>query len=422
MVHELPRRIRLKGGLFRHPRLNTDHLEAHLASLPGVDRVRANPYAGSLVVRHDGLPGRTGDILAALGALPPVVFVKGPARPREISRMDIGLHLLAAVASFAVPPVVRLVLAVLVGLPVVVDGVKNLLSRGVTAKSLDAASVGLCLAVGNSPSVCAIALMRIFGDYLKQTNDKRSNDLLHSLLRLKQQAVWVEREGVEIEVAPGDVAVGDVVVCGPGELVAVDGEVLAGAALVDKSMITGESIPVSLEKGDEVISGSVVESGSYRAQCPSLRPLPGVQLVQNCFAAPGQDRGRHPASQGLGLVPGARGRLAHHALSGHVRDHACKRHGVAVDDRPGRDRHLAAAVQAAQKPAFGEDRVAGVRMVQKGHQPGGFRIAYPVFDAKRALPGGRQKIRRRQRDASRRGQPQAVQARPGHDDGREFPA
>ncbi|NDY56915.1 heavy metal translocating P-type ATPase [Desulfovibrio sulfodismutans] len=270
VVHELPRRIRLKGGLFRHPRLNPDRLEAHLASLPGVERVRTNPYAGSLVVRHDGLPGRTGDILAALGALPPVVFVKGPARPREISRMDIGLHLLAAVASFAVPPVVRLVLAVLVGLPVVVDGVKNLLSRGFTAKSLDAASVGLCLAVRNYPSVCAIALMRIFGDYLKQTNDKRSNDLLHSLLRLKQQAVWVEREGVEIEVAPGDVAVGDVVVCGPGELVAVDGEVLAGAALVDKSMITGESIPVSLEKGDEVISGSVVESGRLRIRAKKV--------------------------------------------------------------------------------------------------------------------------------------------------------
>ncbi len=290
VVHELPRRIRLKGGVLRHPRLNADHLEAHLASLPGVDRVRANPHAGSLVVRHDGLPGRTGDILAALAALPPVVFVKGPARPREISRMDVGLHLLAAAASFAVPPVARAVLAVLVGLPVIVDGVRNLLSRGFTAKSLDAASVGLCLAVRNYPSVCAIALMRIFGDYLKQTNDKRSNELLHSLLRLKQKAVWVEREGVEIEVSPGQVAVGDVVVCGPGELVAVDGEVLAGVALVNKSMITGESIPVSLEKGDEVISGSVVESGRILVRAEKVGGGTAMAKVRRFLENALQDR------------------------------------------------------------------------------------------------------------------------------------
>jgi Cu2+-exporting ATPase len=290
VVHELPRRIRLKGGLFRHPRLNPEHLEAHLASLPGIDRVRANPYAGSLVVRHDGLPGRTGDILAALGALPPAVFVRGPARPREISRMDIGLHLLAAAASFVVPPVVRAVLAVLVGLPVIVDGVKNLLTRGFTAKSLDAASMGLCLAVRNYPSVCAIALMRIFGDYLKQTNDNRSNDLLHSLLRLKQKSVWVEREGVEMEIAPGQTAVGDVVVCGPGELVAVDGEVLSGAALVDKSMITGESIPVSLEKGDEAVSGSVVESGRIRIRAEKVGVGTAMAKVRRFLENALQDR------------------------------------------------------------------------------------------------------------------------------------
>ncbi len=264
VAHELPRRIRLKGGFLRHPMLNPDYLEAYLSSLPGVERARVNPYAASMVVRHDGSPGRKDTLIATLASLPPAAFVKGPARPREIHRMEVGLHLLVAAVSFAVPPVAGAVLAVLVGLPVVVDGVRNLLARGFTAKSLDAVSVGLCLALRSYTAVCAIALMRIFGDYLKQFNDKRSNELLRSLLRLKQQTVWVEREGLEIEVSFGEVAVGDVVVCGPGELVPVDGEVLSGAALVNKSMITGESMPVNLEKGDAVISGSVVETGRLR--------------------------------------------------------------------------------------------------------------------------------------------------------------
>lgn len=226
-----------------------------------------------MVVWHDGSRERKKAVLAALSREFPAALNPKSTRLREITLAAVGLHLLVAVVAFAVPPLVRVGLAVASGLPVVAGGVANLFARGFTAKSLDALSVGLCLAVGNHTAVCAIALMRVFGDYLKQVNDKRSNELLHSLLRLQKQTVWVERDGVEVEVFFGDVVVGDVVVCGPGEMVAVDGEVLSGAGLVNTSMITGESMPVSLEQGDPVVSGSVVESGRIRIEAKK----PGVE-------------------------------------------------------------------------------------------------------------------------------------------------
>ncbi len=270
LVHELPYRIRLKSKFLRHPMINSDYLEASLLSLPGVEFVRINPRAGSLIIRHNGSPKMKSSIIATLATMPSAAFVPGSVKPREIHRVDLGLHLLVVAVSCVTSPLVGLGLALLTGLPVVVAGINNLIFRGFTAQSLDALSVALCLAVRNYTTVCVIAFMRLFGDYLKQINDKRSNELLHGLLRLSKQVVWVERESVEMTMSLDEVAIGDVVVCGPGELVAVDGKVLSGSALVNKSMITGESIPVTWEEGDSAISGSVVENGRIRIKAEKV--------------------------------------------------------------------------------------------------------------------------------------------------------
>jgi Cu2+-exporting ATPase len=290
VVHKLPGRLRLASRFLRHPGLNPDYLEAHLATLPGVADARINPRAGSLVIRHDGSPGVQAACLAVLAAPPAGAFGKASTRPREITRGTLALHLFVAVISVAMPPLVRLVLAVLAGLPVVADGLRNLYARGFTAKSLDAVSVGLCLAIGSYTAVCAIAFMRLFGDFLKQSIDRRSTALLHSLLRLQHQTVWIERDGLEIEVSAEDVAVGDVVVCGPGELVAVDGEILSGAGLVNKSMITGESLPVSLETGDAVISGSIVETGHIRITAKKVGAETALSRIRLFLEKALQDR------------------------------------------------------------------------------------------------------------------------------------
>jgi Cu+-exporting ATPase len=74
----------------------------------------------------------------------------------------------------------------------------------------------------------------------------------------------VVRDGVEQDIPFEEVLVGDTIVVRPGEKIPVDGVVLSGTSSVDESMITGESIPVEKQGGDEVIGATMNQTGSFR--------------------------------------------------------------------------------------------------------------------------------------------------------------
>ncbi len=78
------------------------------------------------------------------------------------------------------------------------------------------------------------------------------------------------RGGREIDVLAEQVVTGDVVVVRPGEKVPVDAEVTGGSSAVDESMITGESIPVSKQPGDEVIGATVNTTGAFQMRATKV--------------------------------------------------------------------------------------------------------------------------------------------------------
>src|SRR4249919_3027028 len=67
-----------------------------------------------------------------------------------------------------------------------------------------------------------------------------------------------------------EVLVGDVVVLKPGDKVPVDGEVIDGASSIDESMVTGESVPVEKGPGNQVIAGTINQSGSLRCRATKV--------------------------------------------------------------------------------------------------------------------------------------------------------
>ena len=69
------------------------------------------------------------------------------------------------------------------------------------------------------------------------------------------------RDGTEIRVPIGDLAIGDEFVVRPGETIATDGIVIGGASAVDAAMLTGEPLPVEVAAGDGVVGGSVNTTG-----------------------------------------------------------------------------------------------------------------------------------------------------------------
>jgi cation-transporting ATPase E len=99
----------------------------------------------------------------------------------------------------------------------------------------------------------------------------RTKRTLDRLAILTVPRVEVVRDGKAREIAAGDIVLDDVVRLGAGDQVAVDAEVLISqGALLDESMLTGESRPVAKEQGEEVLSGSFVIAGSVVARATAV--------------------------------------------------------------------------------------------------------------------------------------------------------
>jgi Cu2+-exporting ATPase len=109
-----------------------------------------------------------------------------------------------------------------------------------------------------------LAVFLLFGHWMEMKARRGSSDSVRKLLDLTPQQASVERDGRVVDVPVAEVVVGDVVVLKPGDKVPVDGVVLDGRGTIDESMVTGESIPVEKHPGDEVIAGTINQSGSLR--------------------------------------------------------------------------------------------------------------------------------------------------------------
>ncbi|MBI3964679.1 MAG: copper-translocating P-type ATPase [Chloroflexi bacterium] len=109
-----------------------------------------------------------------------------------------------------------------------------------------------------------LAVFLLFGHWMEMRARRGSSDSVRKLLDLTPQRATVERAGQIHELPVGEVVVGDVVVLRPGDKVPVDGVVLDGRSTLDESLVTGESLPVSKEPGDDVIAGTINQSGSLR--------------------------------------------------------------------------------------------------------------------------------------------------------------
>ena len=110
-----------------------------------------------------------------------------------------------------------------------------------------------------------IVTLVLAGRYLEARARARTADEVRALAALGAKSARVRRPGgVEEDVAIDRLAVGDVVIVRPGEIVAADGRILAGSSAVDEAMITGESIPVEKTAGDEVTGGTQNGTGTFR--------------------------------------------------------------------------------------------------------------------------------------------------------------
>lgn len=113
-------------------------------------------------------------------------------------------------------------------------------------------------------SAVTILTLITLGKYLETKSKRRTRDAVEKLISLTPKTAIVEKDGKEVTVAYDDIQAGNIIVVKPGGIIACDGIIISGAASIDESAITGESIPVEKKQGDKVISATINKTGHIR--------------------------------------------------------------------------------------------------------------------------------------------------------------
>ncbi|GEM82417.1 heavy metal translocating P-type ATPase [Meiothermus hypogaeus] len=109
-----------------------------------------------------------------------------------------------------------------------------------------------------------VTALVVLGQALEVRAKGQTSQAIRKLIGLQARTARVLREGRELEIPVEEVEVGDVVVVRPGEKIPVDGVIIEGQSALDESMVTGESLPVDKQPGDEVIGATVNTTGSFK--------------------------------------------------------------------------------------------------------------------------------------------------------------
>ena len=112
-------------------------------------------------------------------------------------------------------------------------------------------------------SAAMILTLITLGKYFEKRSKGETKKSLESLMNLAPKKATILVDGVEKTVGVEDLNKGDIILVRPGEQIPVDGVIVKGSSLVDESAITGESMPVNKNEGDEVISATINKQGSF---------------------------------------------------------------------------------------------------------------------------------------------------------------
>ena len=118
-------------------------------------------------------------------------------------------------------------------------------------------------------AVVILALINL-GGALEMRARGKTSEAIKRLLGLQPKTARVVREGREIDVPIEEVGLEETVRVRPGDRIPVDGRVIEGESAVDESMLTGEPIPVAKQPGDEVIGGTINQSGTLLFQASRI--------------------------------------------------------------------------------------------------------------------------------------------------------
>ena len=303
-----------------------NRVEKQLQSLPGVYKASVNLTAEKAVIDYDSSTVQVGDIRRAVEeigyrasdmASQVEMDTEKAEREREIRRqsrvfifsavlslpllLTMLVHLrIAAVPSILLNPWFQLALATPVQF---IAGWQFYRDSYFTLRSGNA-NMSVLVALGTSAayfysvavvlwgsrlgqhevyfeSSAVIITLVLLGKLLEARAKGRTSEAIKKLIGLQAKTARVIRNSQEMDIPVEGVTVGDVVVVRPGERIPVDGIIVDGYSSVDESMLTGESVPVDKQVGDEVIGATINKHGTFEFQATKVgRDTALAQIVR----------------------------------------------------------------------------------------------------------------------------------------------
>jgi len=196
------------------------------------------------------------------------------------------LNMMTHPVNYAISLLILTIIVLLMGMDILKNGYKNLVHKtpnmdtlvmiGVMASFIYSIYGTIMILKGKTMYVeslyyesAAIVIFFIkIGKYVESKNKDKTKEALQQLMSITPNHAIIIRDGKEETVTLDEIQKGDIVICKPGEKIAVDGEVVEGTTHINESFITGESVPVKREKGLKVIAGSINYEGTikYKAE------------------------------------------------------------------------------------------------------------------------------------------------------------
>ena len=213
-------------------------------------------------------------------------------------RKDVVLIIISAVAvllslfkvNLALPFDIAWVAIILCGIPIVLEAVIGLVTEfDITADVLVALALIASICIREYFAAGEVALIMQLGGLLEELTVSRARAGIEKLVHLTPQKARVIRDGVEKIIPAEEVQIGDILKVVPGETIPVDGVLISGQSSVNQAVMTGESLPVDKQIGDEVSSGTVNQFGAFTMKAIRVGEDSSIQrmirLVQSADAS-----------------------------------------------------------------------------------------------------------------------------------------
>lgn len=189
----------------------------------------------------------------------------------ELSKLDIAFYIVSIIlfAISFIPSlesfkmIITLIAILLSGYKLLIEGIVNIFKLNFKEDTLMVIAVIAAFALGDYPESLMVILLFRLGEFLEEKAVEKSNENIKSIVEIKSKtANRINENGKTEKVDVEEINVGDKILIKPGEMVPLDCIIDNGNSNLDMSSLTGESIPVHVEEGKEILSGSMNLTGS----------------------------------------------------------------------------------------------------------------------------------------------------------------